>query len=479
MKKRILLIFLLSFPTLMLQAQVGINTTEPDKSASLDIQSQDSGLLVPRMTTAQREAIVDPANSLLVYDTDLDGYYYNQGTKADIQWVKFLNSEKNARDNFKIIKKESDFPEASGGKITLDENVLYEINGSVAVNTPIDLNGAYLSGKNTNRDILINNTGSSLFTGNKGGVIRNMIINGNGNQLFQITGTGVENLILNNLFFTGAGSIGKLEGFNLVLLTTVQFLNNQNGLEAVNIYSFLLSNIFWTEQNDGTFLSLNGTFTDVQYSGGRVVTDAGETGIDVSSNPTINNSASIDGVNFSGSGTRVNGYTTNSYPNYNFDNKWEVNTAGITREEDAVANASMFYQGSAVNSNYNSSSGTKLNVITQVTNRLLFSHDNNELTYNGLRGRTFQLNGSLSYSAADAPELVFYVVKKNSSEVVALNNTKVFSKGSTGFFTNSGTLAVPLHGTVRLQPGESVEVWVQANSGSGTMNIRSFNLSIN
>jgi len=33
-------------------------------------------LLIPRMTSAQREAIVSPANSLLVFDTTLNGYFF-------------------------------------------------------------------------------------------------------------------------------------------------------------------------------------------------------------------------------------------------------------------------------------------------------------------------------------------------------------------------------------------------------------------
>jgi hypothetical protein len=36
---------------------VGIGTTTPNASAALDIQSTSKGVLVPRMTTAQRNAI--------------------------------------------------------------------------------------------------------------------------------------------------------------------------------------------------------------------------------------------------------------------------------------------------------------------------------------------------------------------------------------------------------------------------------------
>jgi hypothetical protein len=61
---------------------VSINTTGnvPDNSAILDVSSTDKGLLIPRMTTAQRTAILLPATGLLVYDTNFDQFWYFDGT---------------------------------------------------------------------------------------------------------------------------------------------------------------------------------------------------------------------------------------------------------------------------------------------------------------------------------------------------------------------------------------------------------------
>jgi hypothetical protein len=53
-------------------AQVGINIETPDASAALDITSTTGGLLVPRMTNAQRQAISNPAPGLLVFVTDFN-----------------------------------------------------------------------------------------------------------------------------------------------------------------------------------------------------------------------------------------------------------------------------------------------------------------------------------------------------------------------------------------------------------------------
>jgi len=51
-------------------AQVGIGTTTPDASSVLDITSTTGGLLVPRMTAAQRDEISSPAQGLIIFCSD-------------------------------------------------------------------------------------------------------------------------------------------------------------------------------------------------------------------------------------------------------------------------------------------------------------------------------------------------------------------------------------------------------------------------
>ncbi len=50
-------------------AQLGIGTNNPDPSAALDIVSTTQGVLHPRLTTAQRNAISSPAEGLTIYNT--------------------------------------------------------------------------------------------------------------------------------------------------------------------------------------------------------------------------------------------------------------------------------------------------------------------------------------------------------------------------------------------------------------------------
>ncbi len=51
---------------------MGIGTASPDVSALLDLTSTTRGLLPPRMTTTQKNAIATPATGLIIYDTTLN-----------------------------------------------------------------------------------------------------------------------------------------------------------------------------------------------------------------------------------------------------------------------------------------------------------------------------------------------------------------------------------------------------------------------
>ena len=87
MKKIIIAYFALL--TVVVNGQVGINTSTPDASAALDVESTTGGILIPRMTQVQRDAIASPSNGLMIYQTNaVQGFYYFNGN----QWVSIANS---------------------------------------------------------------------------------------------------------------------------------------------------------------------------------------------------------------------------------------------------------------------------------------------------------------------------------------------------------------------------------------------------
>ncbi len=89
--KQIQAILLLSLfgilPALHLSAQTVIGAPAPDPSAMLDVQSTSKGFLPPRMTTAERNAIENPATGLLVFNTTLNCIEMNVGGSSQPAWA--------------------------------------------------------------------------------------------------------------------------------------------------------------------------------------------------------------------------------------------------------------------------------------------------------------------------------------------------------------------------------------------------------
>lgn len=81
MRNFILILFFLCLLLGVNAQSVGINTNTPNASAALDVVSTTQGVLVPRMTQAQRTTISSPATGLLVYQTDApSGFYFYDGS---------------------------------------------------------------------------------------------------------------------------------------------------------------------------------------------------------------------------------------------------------------------------------------------------------------------------------------------------------------------------------------------------------------
>ena len=94
--KKIYLIFAISLLMAISSfAQVSINSdgTPPANSAMLEVKSTTKGLLPPRMTSAQRDAIVAPDAGLMIFNTDcndinlFDGAAWIMVTKPGSLWI--------------------------------------------------------------------------------------------------------------------------------------------------------------------------------------------------------------------------------------------------------------------------------------------------------------------------------------------------------------------------------------------------------
>jgi hypothetical protein len=86
----LLVCLLVILPTGLWAQSVSLNTdgSEAHASAILDVKSTSKGMLVPRMTSAERSGIVNPALGLLVFDTDRNTFWFYD----DNAWVEIISN---------------------------------------------------------------------------------------------------------------------------------------------------------------------------------------------------------------------------------------------------------------------------------------------------------------------------------------------------------------------------------------------------
>ena len=475
--KKVLQVIILFFliGTVNVSAQVGIGTTTPNASSVLDITSTTQGMLTPRMTTAQRAAIVSPADGLMVYDTDLKAFHYYNSSTAN--WT-VMNSAAAGRLKFKRIRSTDDLATelAAGGntKYKLDSQTHYEINGVVVFNFPIDLNNASLIGIDTNEDTLFKTSGF-LFEGATGGVVKNLTIAG-GSSVFNLSGSGnTQGLIFRDCIVSGSANVGTVSGFALVFSSIVNYLGNLTGITYSNCSRVLLSNIAWFGNNSGTYEKFTGTFSLLEKQGGFCEVNGAAVGVDVSANPTITGDAVMEGVVFTGTlttgGKYVNGYNPAIYTGFNFNNKWNVRCAGIPTESDLTAVGNINFASTTVTP----ASTTPVKLLGPTTSEDLFrfaSNGSNRIDYLGSKKRFFQVGGSISFQTGDNNIVFIFYIAKNG---LIISKSKVLVK------SNSGTdvITTPIQTLTEMKNGDWIELFVATDTGSGNVSILSVNLSAN
>jgi hypothetical protein len=458
-------------------AQIGIGTVTPNASSVLDITSTTQGLLMPRMTTVQRNAITAPADGLIVYDTDQRAFYYYAAAASS--WI-LINNASNSRLNFKRIRSTdnlavvlaAELAAGGGAKYVLTSNTLYEINGTVTFNLPIELNNAYIQGLDANEDIIAKTSGT-LFDGTTGGSIRSVTITAPGATVFNLNASSsTATFLFRDSIIANSGSVGTISGFGLVFASIVNFSGNTNGITYSNIGQLLLSNQAWFSNNGGTYEKLTGTFNLVSKQGGFSNVASGAYGFDVSAaGISILSDAVLESVVFTGPtpANYVRPYASGTYSGYNFSNSWNVRAAGIPTETDANATGDFamdYAVGSglavAFTNNLNPSDIVKVGSGTPSTvysNLFRFSTDAaNRLRYVGKKKRIFQISGSISFQVPAAGTYIIYIAKNGTM----LTQYKIYGRGA----STNDIVVLPLNATTEMITNDQIEVFAQRYTGS-------------
>jgi hypothetical protein len=239
--KQTTLILTLLFAATSIQAQVGIGTTSPDASSALDVTSTTKGLLAPRMTTTQRDAITSPATGLQIYNTDNRAIETFTGTTSD--WFTVGNGKGGISFNTAVgvqalyLNTTGNYNTASGRR------ALYS-NLTGASNTASGFNALYSnqSGQqNTGNGgfCLQGNTNGSFNTAiGYGALISNTSGNYNtasGHQALYSNIGGTQNTAsgMNALYSNTSGGYNTASGRRALFSNSTGDNNTANGYEAL------------------------------------------------------------------------------------------------------------------------------------------------------------------------------------------------------------------------------------------------------
>ena len=84
-----ILFIILSFGLLAQGVAINTDGSNPNSSSILDVKSNSKGILIPRMTETQKNAISSPATGLMIYQTDgTSGFWYFNGSS----WIQSIGT---------------------------------------------------------------------------------------------------------------------------------------------------------------------------------------------------------------------------------------------------------------------------------------------------------------------------------------------------------------------------------------------------
>ncbi len=225
-KPLILVLLLLGFYG---KGQVSIHPAgaNANSSSMLDITSSNKGVLFPRMSKSERDLIVSPANSLIIYQTDnVPGYYYNSGTTVVPQWVLLESSNSLLLKIGRIPIENMPFTINQAGSYYLTTSFVSAVGITINVsNVTIDLNGNTLAGS-------VANTSAGITTP---AIQKNItVLNGTisnwgkeGIDLDNTTSGNFQNLNVNNNALDGI-NVGK----NSTITNVIAFGNTLDGIDV-------------------------------------------------------------------------------------------------------------------------------------------------------------------------------------------------------------------------------------------------------
>lgn len=435
---------------------INANGAAPDTSSMLDITSINSGLLIPRMTTAQRDSILLPANALQLYNTTTKALNIYNNSRWEAISTKTTN-------NIVNVSALIDLPAPVGSSITLDATKMYIFSGIVNISPYyLNLNAASISGIDPAKDGvmssvsggILRSTGVSVYIANL--AVIPLTGSTKAYDFADATGTKFCNIFAgSSVVEIGVPSlgVGQISGFKAVTLKQ-NYWNCTDGLKITGtLGKFCASLCFFTGITAGSGIEFLPTsvIDDIDLANNYFIY-TGQTGVKVNSGATIDRGRMTTNM-FRGITTYLDGFDSytpgwemisNTFIPNSRSFAFQYMTANATTTSLPVANT------------YYKIAGT-----TTTVNAKKFISTSNKMTYVGKRDIVGKVSVIIGAKAPATNSDFSIVVAKNGVVIAA-------PLASMAAATSNQSFQISFMTELDLSTNDYVEVFIKSNNSNAT-----------
>ncbi|NEV93047.1 hypothetical protein G3567_02655 [Psychroflexus sp. YR1-1] len=452
-------------------AQIGIGTLNPNPTSILDIESTNQGLLIPRMTLAQRDAIADPApaDGLQIYNTTnntLDIY-------SNSSWKSFAYSPDS---NLVYVYSLADLPTPNGSEISLDGSKMYVFSGAVDIGTNyILMNGAGLRGTDPQKDMVISAvSGAVLKSSGTNVYIKELAIvpASTSTQAYDFTG-GPSNFC--NIFSGSSvvdamgpsSGVGTISGFNAITILQ-NYWNTANGVKIDGtVGKFTSGYNFIVGVSNGAGIELTSTLNaqDIDLSNNYFIY-SGQNTVGLK----INSGAQIDKGRLTTNLFRDVENPLEGIDSYSLG--W--NMSQNTNIPDSRAFSYIFFSGNTTETTIATQDVfVKIEGVTTVIRQQRFSSNvDNRIYYGGVDPITAKIFVVVSANAPKNNAGFSIAIAKNDS-VPAVSPVATASS-----LSNDQSFQITLNSEIDLVSGDYIEVFIRNNTNTDNITVRELQFSV-
>lgn len=470
MKKLSFYILFLILHSSVLEAQVKIGE-KPDSinpASILEMESTQKGLLIPRMTTVQRDAISVPPNGLQIYNITKNTLEIFANDKWES--VSYTAPE----SNLVFVYSLADLPAPNGSEILLDATKVYIFSGTINISPYYrNLNGAGLKGTDPTKDGIMSSVSGAILRSTDVTVyIENLsLLPASGNtKIFDLSdATGTQFCVLNTgtaIVEIGIPSlgVGQISGFHAITISD-NYWNCNDGVKITgNVGMFTATYNFVMGITTGSaFEFMSGlTINDIDFSNNYFVYN-GQTGIKVASGASIDQGRMSTNL-FRGVSAPISGFDS-------YTPGWEMLMNHPIPNSRSYGLIYMVENTTATSLTLNNTYVKISGATVSTTLQKFTSPTSNRLTYIGKRDITAKIFlvaiGKATSNSAD-----FTIALAKNGNVISA------PRQATGTLVNNQGFSLSFELEVEMSTNDYIEVYIKTTTSNSTVTLSDLQLRV-